>query len=61
MGKFVLPPPNNKCVENFETLRSYIFDSFEQITFKLGFFQRSWQIFPNLSISKAEKKNVGRS
>ena len=48
---------------NFTSLRSYIFISFQQITFKVNnfttdlryFFQLCWRIFPNWSQSKVEK------
>ena len=54
-----------KRLQNFTTLRCYIFVSFQQITFKLQLanslilrrsFQWCQRILPNLSMSKIEKK-----
>ena len=55
------PPPPATTMQmsvNFTSLRSYIFISFQQITFRVDNFTiefNCWRIFPNWSQSKVEK------
>ena len=60
------PPPPYNCVLYVAALRSYIFVTFRPIVCKLdnrtnlkALFQRNWEIFPNLPMSKVEKTLEG--
>ena len=65
MGGRNLPPPQ-KTVDCM-TLRSFIFASFQQLTFKLGIFiglkgislKPRWRVFANWCLSKVEKTLEG--
>ena len=58
-GKFVPPPPTPyKRLKNFSTLRSYIFISFQQLTFKFGNFINFKALFSVVSTDFSERVHV---